>query len=194
MLREFLKSCLSVVWKRSWIFVVLNWLFFGFIVLGALLLQFGVVGVYYWPLGETFPVEVGNVFLMVGFIFVFNLILSGFLVVTLTGLAFFGLPVFFISFRAFLWGLLLNELSTPLFLAILPVLILEGEGYVLGALAGVNLGLSWLKPSWAYRSENLSRLEAFKKALKDSARIYILVAAVLFVAAIVETLALVLIG
>jgi len=194
LLREFLKSCLSVVWKRSWIFVVLNWLFFGFIVLGALLLQFGVVGVYYWPLGETFPVEVGNVFLMVGFIFVFNLILSGFLVVTLTGLAFFGLPVFFISFRAFLWGLLLNELSTPLFLAILPVLILEGEGYVLGALAGVNLGLSWLKPSWAYRSENLSRLEAFKKALKDSARIYILVAAVLFVAAIVETLALVLIG
>jgi len=193
LLCDFLKSCLSVVWRRGWVLVVLNWLFFGFIVFGGLLGQFGVVEVYYWPFGEIFPVEVGNAFLTVGFIFISNLILSSFVLVTLTGLAFFGLPLFFISFRAFLWGMLLNGLSTPLFLAALPIVLLEGEGYVLAALAGVNLGLSWLKPSWAYRCEDLPRLEAFKRALKDCARIYVLVAAVLLVAAVVETLTLVLI-
>lgn len=192
-MRDFLKSCLSVVWRRVGVLVVLNWLFFGFIVFGGLLGQFGVVKIYYWPFGEIFPVEVGNAFLTVGFIFISNLILSSFVLVTLTGLAFFGLPLFFIFFRAFLWGMLLNELSTPLFLAALLVVILEGEGYVLAALAGVDLGLSWLKPSWAYRREDLSRLEAFKRALKDCARIYVLVAAVLLVAAVVETLMLVLI-
>lgn len=192
-MRDFLKSCLSVVWRRVRVLVMLNWLFFGFIIFGGLLEQSGVVEVYYWPFGEIFPVEVGNAFLTVGFIFISNLILSSFVLVTLTGLAFFGLPLFFISFRAFLWGMLLNGLSTPLFLAALPIVLLEGEGYVLAALAGVNLGLSWLKPSWAYRCEDLSRLEAFKRALKDCARIYVLIAAVLLVAAVVETLMLVLI-
>jgi hypothetical protein len=173
--------------------VFLNWLFFGFIVVGSLLGEVGVVPVFTWPFGEVFPVKVSNALLMVGVIFVFNLVLSGFLLVTLTGLAFFGLPLFFLCFRAFLWGALLNGLSTPMFLASLPTLILEGEGYVLAAFAGVNLGLSWFKPKWAYGGEELSRLGAFKKAFRDCALIYVLVATFLFVAAVVETMTLVLI-
>jgi hypothetical protein len=186
LLRDFLKFCLSVVWRRSWVLVVLNWLFFCFIVFGGLLGQFGVVDVYYWPFGEIFPAEIGNAFLTVGVIFVFNLVLSSFVVVTLTGLAFFGLPLFFISFRAFLWGMLLNGLSTPLFLAALPVLILEGESYILAALAGVNLGLSWLKPKWVYKGEALTRSEAVKMAVKEAGGIYVLVAVSLLVAAVAE--------
>lgn len=187
MLRDFLKSCVSVVWERGWVLVVLNWLFFGFIAFGGLLGQFGVVEVYYWPFGEIFSVELGNAFLTVGFIFVFNLILSSFVVVTLTGLAFFGLPLFFIFFRAFLWGVLLNGLSTPLFLAALPVMMLEGEAYVLGALAGVNLGLSWLKPKWVYKGEALTRSEVVKMVAKEAGGIYVLVSVLLLVAAVAET-------
>jgi len=86
-----------------------------------------------------------------------------------------------------LWGVLLNGLLTSQFLAAFPTLILEGEGYVLAALAGVNLGLSLLKPEWAYKGEGLSRLEAVKRALKDCAYTYVLVAIFLFVAAVVET-------
>jgi len=190
-MRDFLRSLFSVVLRKGWVWVFLNWLFFGFIVVGSLLGQIGVVQVYTWPFGEIFSVDVSNAFLMVGFIFLFNLVLSGFLLVTLTGLGFFGLPLFFLSFRAFLWGVLLNGLSTPLFLAALPTLALEGEGYVLAALAGVNLGLSWLNPRWAYSGEDLSRLEAVKRALKDVGRIYVLVIVFLFAAAVVETLTLI---
>lgn len=184
----FLRSCFSVVLRGGWFWVALNWLFFGFIVAGSLLVQAVGVGVYAWPLGEVFPLDKSNVLLMVGFIFAFNLVLSGFVLVTLTGFAFFGLSLFFLCFRAFLWGVLLSAFSTPMFLAALPTLALEGEGYVLAALAGVNFGLSWLKPKWAYRGEDLSRFEAAKKALKDCVRIYVLVVIFLFVASIVETM------
>jgi hypothetical protein len=170
---------------------VLNWLFFGFIVVGSVFGKMGVVEVYSWPFGEVLPVDVNNALLLVGFVFVFNLVLSGFVLVTLTGLAFFGLPLFLLSFRAFLWGMLLNGLSTPLFLAALPTLMLEGEGYVLAALAGVDLGLSWLKPKLAYAGEDLSRSESVKRAFRDCARIYVLVALLLFAAAVIEAVTLV---
>ncbi|MGQ9459968.1 MAG: stage II sporulation protein M [Candidatus Bathyarchaeaceae archaeon] len=105
-------------------------------------------------------------------IFFFNLVLSGFVLVTLSGLAFFVLPLVFLFVRAFLWGVLLNGLSTSMFLAAFPTLILEGEGYVLAALAGINLGMSWFKPKRVYGEEELSRIESVKMALKDCLRIY----------------------
>jgi len=187
-MRDFFRSLFLVVSRRSWVLMFLNWLFFGFIVVGALLGQAGVVQVYtLLPFSEVFPIEVGSALLMVGFIFVFNLVLSGFLFLTLSGLAFFVLPLGLLSLRGLLWGVLFGGVSTPVFLVALPTLILEGEGYVLAALAGVYLGLSWLKPKWAYRGEDLSRLEGVKRALKDGARVYVFVVLLLLVAAVVET-------
>lgn len=169
-----------------------NWLFFGAMVVGTLLEQAGILGAHEWPVGEeVFTLEVSNALLMVVSIFLFNLGFSGFLLVTLTGLVFFVLPLTFLLYRASLWGLLLNGLSTPSLLAALPTLILEGEGYVLAGVAGVNLGLSWLKPRWVYGREVSSRLESVKWAVKDCARIYVLVAAFLLVGAVVETLTLI---
>jgi uncharacterized membrane protein SpoIIM required for sporulation len=191
----FLKSGVSVVWKRFLLLVVLNWLFFGGIVVGALLGEAGYLEVYRLPFIEYFSTtEPGNAAFMVLSFFVLNLVLSGFLLITLTGVAFFGLSVCFLLFRALLWGVLLNALSTSLFLAVLPTLILEGENYVLACVAGVNLGLSWLKPQWVYKEENLSRSEAFKRAWRDCAYVYVLVAVSLFVAAVVETATIFLIG
>lgn len=63
---------------------------------------------------------------------------------------------------------------------------------VLAALAGFNLGLSWLKPKWAYRGEaELSRSEAIKQAFRDCGGIYVVVALFLLVAAIVEIITLI---
>jgi len=192
MILDFLRFLFSVVWSRGWVLMILNWLFFGFIVVGSLLREAGVIQVYTLPFGDVFPVEMkSGPLLMIGFIFLFNLVLSGFLLITLTGLGFFGLPLFFLCFRAFLWGVLLTGLPTPLFFAVFPTLILEGEGYVFAALAGLNLGLSWLKPKWAYRGEEMSRSEAVKQAFRDCIRIYVLVALFLLAAAVVETITIV---
>jgi hypothetical protein len=167
--------------------LALNWLFFGFVLVGALVGQYESVDFVVWPVGEeVFHQEIGVFPWLVLEIFLFNLFLSGFVLVTLSGLVFFALPVLFLLFRAMVWGVLLNGLPTPLFLFALPTLLLEGEGYVLAALAGVGLGLSWLKPKWAYKEEMLSRRESVMQALRDCLRIYVLVFMFLFVAAVVE--------
>jgi hypothetical protein len=187
MCAHFLKASVAVVSKRVLFFVVLNWLFFGVIVVGSLLERFGGVGRFWWPVGEeVFRFGVSNAALMIVSIFLFNLVLSGFVLITLSGLLFFALPVFFLCVRGLLWGIMLSGLSSSGFLLALPTLILEGEGYVLAALAGVGLGLSWLYPKWLYKGEELSRSESVKRALEDCARIYVLVVIVLFVAAVVE--------
>lgn len=187
----FLKESFAVVSRRFSFLVVLNWLFFSVMVAGVLLREAGVVLVYTWPFGDIFPAETDNALVVFGVIFLFNLVLSGFVLVTLTGLAFFGLPLFLLCFRAFWWGVLLNGLSTPAFLFALPTLVLEGEGYVFAALAGVNLGLSWLKPEWTYEGKVLSRSGAVKQAFRDCVHIYFFVALLLLAAAVVETVTLV---
>jgi len=180
--------------RRSLLFVALNWLFFGVMFAGNLWSYGGYGRFYEWPLGESFvDTETRGLPLMIMDIFLFNLVVSGFVLVTLSGLLFFALPFVFLLFRAFLWGVLLGGLPTSLFLAALPTLILEGEGYVLASLAGINLGLSWLRPEWAYEGEELSRLESVKKALRDCVRIYVFVVVPLFVAAVVEALTVILI-
>lgn len=184
---NFLRACISVVSRRGLFLMVLNWLFFGVVFVAALLAEAGYVELCEWPVGEhALRRETESFPFMVMDIFFFNLVVSGFILVTLSGLAFFALPIAVLMIRASLWGVLLNRSPTSQFLAAFPTLILEGEGYVLAALAGVNLGLSWLKPEWAYKGEGLSRLEAVKMALRDCIRIYILVAVFLFVSAVVE--------
>lgn len=66
------------------------------------------------------------------------------------------------------------------------MLIFEGEGYVMASVAGINLGLSWLKPRWIYGEGSLSKLEALKKAFKECAHLYIFVAILLLTAALIE--------
>lgn len=184
-MRNLFRKCVSVVSGKRLFLVILNWLFFGVMLVAPFLAQSEYARLYERPMG-VFSVERDNLPLMFLNIFFSNIILSGFVVLTLSGFVFFVLPVGFIFWRAWLWGVLLNELLTWQFLAAFPTLILEGEGYVLAALAGVNLGLSWLKPEWAYKEEGLSRVEAVKRALKDCVYIYVLVAIFLFVASVVE--------
>jgi len=164
--------------------IALNLLFFGGMLVGSLLVGFGGIQLYD-PGAHVLPTD-GNLLSLVPCIFFFNLVLSAFVVVTLAGLVFFLLAAGFLLLRALVWGALITTLSTSEFLFALPTLVLEGEAYVLAALAGVVLGLSWLKPEWAYRGKGLSRLEAFKWALRECAYIYVLVVIILLVSAVVE--------
>jgi hypothetical protein len=116
-------------------------------------------------------------------------VVSAFVVVTVPGILFFPFSAAALAFRAILWGLLLYPLPSDYFLAALPTLILEGEAYVLAATAGTVTGFSWLKPETGF-----SRWEALKKGLKECAQLYIPVSLLLFIAAIVESATLFLIG
>jgi hypothetical protein len=129
---------LFVLWFRR------RWWFFA---------QAGLFGVSFCPFGDVSPLRGSDPFLLFGVILVSNLILSGFVFLTLSGLIFFALSPILLSFRALLLGVLLNGLSTSSFIVALPTIVLEGEGYVFAALGGVILGLSWLRPKWVYNGE-----------------------------------------
>ena len=186
LLGRFFKSCLYLISRRISLLVLMNTFYFGFVIVGAFLAQFQSLPFYDWPLSEGVFVQELFLPVMVLSIFLFNLVVSGFFLVTLTGVVFFGLSVAVLLVRGVLWGALLNQLPTPQFLLAFPTLVLEGEGYVLASLAGVILGLSWLKPSWAYGGEEFSRWETFKTAWKDCMRLYVLVVLFLFLGAAVE--------
>jgi len=174
----------------------MNLLFFGCVFISVFLAQF----VFTPPLYSGWSPDVPEILLRSGWfvmfvgIFVFNLAVSAFVVVTLPGVVFFPLSVGFLLFRGVLWGLLLYGLPTWLFLVVLPTLVLEGEAYVFAATAGAVVGVSWVKPDLSYRGEGLSRVEAFKRALRECLRLYVLVAVLLFVGAVLETVTILLIS
>ena len=189
MAENFLESCVNVLSRRRTVFVVLNTLFFDCIFLGVLLSQFlcvpllytgESVGILTWFLGLDWP-------WMILAIFLFNLVFSGLVVLTLPGLVFFPLSAVFLAMRGALWGIMLNQPSIVPFPLLLPTFVLEGEGYVLASVVGTVLGLSWLKPHWIYNDEGLSRLNALKTSLREALRPLFLSAILLFLAAVVET-------
>lgn len=181
---------MNIISRRRKVFVLLNTLFFDCVFLGVLLSQFlyvpplyrgGSLGILTWFLGLDWP-------WMILVIFVFNLVFSGLVVLTLPGLVFFPLSAVFLAMRGALWGIMLDQPSTVPFPLLLPTFALEGEGYVLASMAGTVLGLSWLKPHWMYKDEGLSRLNALKTSLREAIRPLFLSAILLFLAAVVETL------
>lgn len=188
------KSSWAVLWARPRLLVLMNVVFFGGLLVSTL-----AMGTLFPPtpyanlhpdipdyfLGLSWP-------LMVLAIFLSNLALSAFVVVSLPGFVFFPASACLLGYRAFLWGLLFGPLPTYTFLAALPIIFLEGEAYVLAATAGTTVGVSWLKPAWLqsarlHTSEAPSRCDAFRRALKECSEIYVLVILLLFVAAAVET-------
>jgi hypothetical protein len=186
LLGKFFKSCFSLISRRSLLFVVMNTLYFGSITVGAFIAQFQSLPFYEWTPSEGVFVGEWGLQVMILVIFLSNLVVSSFFLVTLTGMIFFALSVVVLLVRAVIWGALLNQLPAPQFFLAFPTLVLEGEGYVLASVVGVVLGLSWLKPGWIYSGEGFSRWEAFKMAWKDCMRLYVLVMLLLFLGAVVE--------
>jgi len=183
--RRFLVSCFSILRERGLFFALINLVYFGAVIVGGFLAQY--TSLFLPVPGESGVLGVSSVsaWLVVD-IFVWNFVLSAFLLLTLSGVVFFVLPLIMLVYRGLLWGVMLNFLSTDRFFAVLPTIFLEGEGYVVAAVAGVVLGLSWLSPKTAYPSKDFSRKDALAEALVDALRFLVLVAVLLFVAAVVE--------
>lgn len=115
-----------------------------------------------------------------------NLLITALVFTTLPGIAFFPLSAGFLAYRAVLWGLVVWATPATLLIKTLPVILLEGEGYVLAALAGTIFGLSWFKPKWLNLGK-ISRTEAFVvEGTNEFLSLYVFVVLLLFVSAIVE--------
>lgn len=185
---------MSVTPARGGLLVLLNAAFFGGILVVVLVSGFLFPSLPYEGLSLPFQqmTDAGFPLLFVS-IFVMNLVLSAFFVVTLSGLVFFPLSTGFLVYRATLWGLLLHSQPTWVCMVALPTIVLEGEGYVLAAVAGTVLGVSWVKPRWIYGGWSLGRKKSLRKAVGECLRMYVLVALFLLVAAAVESTTLALI-
>jgi hypothetical protein len=136
----------------------------------------------------------GDVVLTVIYIFIVNVVLSAFIIITLPGMVFFPLSSALLVFRAVVWGLLLYNLPTEIFLAAIPTVVFEGEGYCLAATAGTIGGVSWVRSRWVYGDEDITRLEAFKKAARECITIYVYAVVLFVLGAIVETATLLIIA
>jgi hypothetical protein len=132
-----------------------------------------------------------RVLLAIGLTFGINLVVGSFVSITLPSLIspFSGLLV--AGLRAVMWGLLLSpqieggigtgEVVTGVLFIVL--LFLEGQGYVLATLGAYLQGRAFL---WPQRVGATRRGQGYWHGVKLQARIYLLVAAVLLVAAIYE--------
>jgi hypothetical protein len=188
-LPAFLGSVIDVLSKRAKLVAIFNAAYFCSIFIVVLIAQFVLPPPVYLdePLVKSLDIFGNDWFTIFVGIFVLNLLLSAFVVVTLPGILFFPLSAGFLVFRAVLWGLLLYPLPDLFFLAVLPTVIVEGEAYVVAAIVGAVVGLSWIKPSQMFEEEKLSRWKALKRALTEGLHLYKAVVLLLFAAAIIET-------
>ncbi len=194
MIGGFLKSVFAVVQGRLRLIAVLNVLFFGCVLVASLVANFVLVSSDALLAIQSNPLNIlhGNWLLTFLYIFGFNLCLSAFVFVTLPGIVFFPLSVALLSVRAALWGFLVYLLPLGSFFVILPTLLLEGEGYVFAAAAGIVAGGSWLKPKWFGYVNAGSRGDDLKRGARECGRFYVLVIMLLLLAAVVETVTVVL--
>ena len=188
-MRRYLKDSLVVLERRHNLFVIFNILFFTIVFFSALIISFLLPpplaeGTAQWMPSSLFGADWLSMFLG---IFLFNLLFCSVITLVLSGLAIFILPAALLSYRAFLWGMLIAFVPSWQFLLALPTLVLEAEAYVLASVVGTTLGLSWLRPSLVFRGEP-SRLNALKQALREAAHICIFVVLLLLIAAIIETI------
>jgi len=193
---------LAILRRERTKLVLVNVLFFGGVVLG------GLIGIMNPSVQETMIAYIAeqaktsplfseglkaylrkDVLMAFVFTLLVNLTLGAFVSVTLPGLLV-APSLGILGYRALQLGIVYSPTTLRLFqvmLYALPVLLIEGEGYVLASLVGINLGLAWLKPNWLYR-EATSRKQAFIRALKESWKVYTWIAIVLLVSAIVEVI------
>ncbi len=127
----------------------------------------------------------GNLFLKILYTFTFNLSIGAFLSTTVIGGVLFFMPYLIAVWRGFIVGLLFYGVdATPgVAVAFYGTFILEFGAYTISSVAGTDIGLSLLFPT---RKGVESRKDAFRLAVADARRLYILVVALLLLASIWE--------
>ena len=192
-----LRGSLAVVKEHRRAYLLLNLTYYGLIAAAMAYVAFdpGLQRSLLEAVGKaigTGPMETiagayggGRLLLAVVLTFTVNVIGGSFVYITLPSLIvpFSGLVLG--AFRALLWGLMFSPTAVmgAGFFLLLPTIVLEGQGYVLAMLAAYVQGVAFVRPrSVGEKSHGRGYLEG----LKRSARIYVLVAIVLVVAAVVE--------
>ena len=122
--------------------------------------------------------------LKISYTFVFNLVFGAFVSTTLLGLVFF-LPYVMAVWRGFIVGVLFYGMDpSPLKNVVFyGTFFLEFGAYSLSSVVGTDIGLSII---WPGRKGTGSRIDAFRASMRDGKKLYVLVAMVLFVAAVWE--------
>lgn len=193
MLTLFRISIMEYPRKRLRLLVFMSSIFFSGIFLSVLVSEWLSPSPLYF--GSHFLVDSfdGNLPLLIFSIFFSNMFLSSFVFITLPGFAFFPLSSAVLVYRAYIWGFLLSRQPTWLLLVAMPTVILEGLGYCFAASAGTLVGVSWIKPKWVYSTDDYNRVKAVKRALRECLTFYFYVVLLLFLAAIVEAVTLMII-
>jgi hypothetical protein len=189
-MKIFFQFCFRVLSKKMKLFTFLNAVYFCSLFLTAFVasLLFAPPPYEGWFPEILVPYFGEDLSLLFFKVFLCNLVLSAFVFITLPGLVFFPLSAGVLLVRAVSCGLLIYPLPTSVFLVVLPIFVLEGEAWVLAALAGTCLGVYWLKPNWMHGGEKVSRLDALKRAIKECGCVYFLIILILLVGALVEVL------
>lgn len=125
-----------------------------------------------------------NLLLKILYTFAFNLTMGALVSTTLTGLIFF-FPYMIAVWRSFLIGILVADMDASFVMSVIfyGTFILEFGAYCVSSAAGADLGLSLIWPS---RKGTDDRREALRLAARDALKLYLLVAVILFVAAVWE--------
>ena len=138
------------------------------------------------PVGEAYLG--GNLPAAIGLTFGVNLIVGSFLTLTLPSLIvpFFGLLMG--VYRAVLWGLIMSPAYPELAGPMIPhsiTLLLEGQAYVVAMLAVWVHGVALFRPESVGATGHWA---GYLEGLRKTARLYLLVAGLLLVAAVYEAL------
>ena len=202
--KDMIRSSLAVLREHRRAYLVLNVAYYGLIVAAMAYVAFdpGLQRTLLDAMGRavrTGPIQTvagaysgGHLLLAAVLTFAVNLIMGSFAYITLPSLIvpFSGLLMG--AFRALLWGLMFSPTAVmgAGFFLLLPTMILEGQAYVLAMLAAYVQSMAFVRPKSV--GEKTHRL-GYWEGLKRSARIYLLVAIVLAVAAVVEAASVILI-
>lgn len=192
------------IFRKDWkLFVALNCIYFGAIILGALIAvaypdaqmtmitaagqTYGSEGVYA-SVGDAYTS--GNVVMAAIVTFLVNFIPGTLLMIILPSLVLPFWALLFCTFRAMIWGVML-VVPVP---DVLPLsslaphyltLVLEGEAYIVAMFACTRGLIALLKPK-AFGAD--SRLQAYKQSILDTGKLLLVVALILAVAATYEAI------
>jgi len=193
-----IRDALKIVDQNRNAYLIINAFYYGLIVVGAIyaamnpdlrrILNEAVVDAFTLgplsPLGQAY--SGGQVLMAMALTFLVNLGLGSFIWITLPSLIipFSGIATG--AYRAVLWGILFSPVPFERYLV--PhwlTLILEGQGYILAMLASYIQGRAVINPS---SIGHAGRKGAYIAGIKITAKLYLLVAIILAVAAVYEVL------
>lgn len=188
---------LQVVRENIRVYLFLNIFFYGLLVLTVIyasqhpemqksIFYAAQAGIQKGPLSSIYQIYhvERNIPLAAIVTFVVNLVAGAGLMLSLPSciIPFAGLPI--LAYRFILWGLIFGP-DRVLLAAPAGTLLLEGQGYILVALGIYVQGMRFLRPR---RYGLQSYTEGYKAGFKLSAKLYVLVALVLLVAALFESI------